>query len=138
MSAKKPKNKKIFIIIGLIAIVAIAVGIYLYIRWSKVITFSREEITRAEVTNGNNGNVTKLTESEINQIYDDLTNTPANRVTHEESSGWDYNVVFYLDGSVESVSMIGQTWEVSGRYYEVSQSDGKKLLDYISGIEDSR
>lgn len=131
------KKKIVLIIVVCLMILAIISGIYIYQRPVQVVSFSQAAITRACITNGNNGRITELTENDLNLIYNDLKDVPVKRVEDVKSVGWSYYIDFFKGDKVERVVIISsKEWEVSGKRYEVSEEAGKKIMSDIEKIEE--
>lgn len=122
---------------AIIVVIAIILSVYFYQKSAGVFTFSQDEITRAYITNGNNGQVTELTGNDLAVIYQDFQEASLKEVKDAESSGWSYTIDFCVDDKTTSVEMISSTeWKISDKRYEVSEKVGNKIMKDISDIED--
>ena len=78
------KKSRIIVIIvcAFVLVVAVGIRIYLYNTPKKVINFSKEEITRAYITNGNNGKTTELTGDNLELMYNDFKDISIKSIIH--------------------------------------------------------
>lgn len=112
-------------------------GLLLYNFQNKnnIIDFPKADITRAYIVDGNNGNTTNLKGEDLDIIYDLLNTVSIKSIKKEETSGWIYTVNFEKENHTTSIEMISSTiWVISDQWYEVSASDGEKILENISKI----
>ena len=68
-------------------------------------------------------------------LYDLLKTVSVKSIKKEETSGWLYTVYFEKEKNTASIEMISSTiWEISGQWYEVSASDGEKVLKTVTKV----
>lgn len=95
------RSKKIILLACANELITFLVAIYWLFfinRSGSEILFSRSDIIKVQLTNGNNGIETNLSDSEIDLIYNDLEGLYFKRVMDEETSGWSYCIdVFSRD-----------------------------------------
>ena len=131
---KKLMKKNVIIILSSLTFLLVS-GLLLYNLHNQkgIIDFSKSDITKAYIVDGNNGNTANLEEDDLDTIYDLLKAVSVKSIKKEETSGWLYTVNFEKEKNTTSIEMISSTiWEISGQWYEVSASDGEKILEKIS------
>lgn len=134
---KKILTKKNVIIILCVLIVLLISGLLLYNFQKKktIIDFPKADITRAYIVDGNNGNTKNLTGDDLDTVYDLLKAVSVKSIKKEDTSGWLYTVNFEKEKNTASIEMISSTiWEISGQWYEVSASDGEKVLETVKKV----
>lgn len=130
-------KKKIPIVAVVVIVSCIALFcIKIFPRETKVITFSQEEIISAYITNGNNGEISQLTKSEIGLLFNDMKNVLIKNGKEVDSTGWQYSITFSLDKKDYSVVLHSETlWDIDGKEYTVSAQVGEKVLKDMESIE---
>lgn len=136
---KKVKRSKITAIIICASVLVVAVGlginVYKYLEAKKVITFSKEEITRAYITSGNTGEITELTGYNLELIYNDFKDITMKRIKNIDSTGWNYSVDFLVNNNTTRITIISATeWIFSGNRYKVFIEEGEKIFNDIAQI----
>lgn len=127
------KKNVIIILCALIVLLVSGLLLYNFHNQKSIIDFSKADITKAYIVDGNNGNTANLEEDDLDTIYDLLKTVSVKSIKKEETSGWLYTVNFEKEKNTTSIEMISSTiWEISGQWYEVSASDGEKILEKIS------
>lgn len=133
---EKILTKKNVIILCALIILLVS-GLLLYNLYNKksIIDFSKADITRAYIVDGNNGNTANLEEDDLDTVYDLLKTVSVKAIKKEETSGWLYTVYFEKEKNTASIEMISSTiWEISGQWYEVKASDGEKILKTVTKV----
>lgn len=132
----KTKKKLLIVVCAIVFVLAIILCVFFYKKSVEVFNFSRDEITSAYITNGNNGEVTEVTGNDLDFLYQDLQGVSLKEVKDVESSGWSYIIDFHVGDKTISVEMISSTvWKVSDKRYEVSEKVGNQIMKDISNIE---
>lgn len=127
------KENVIIILCALIVLLVSGLLLYNFHNQKSIIDFSKADITKAYIVDGNNGNTANLEEDDLDTIYNLLKTVSVKSIKKEETSGWLYTVNFEKEKNTTSIEMISSTiWEISGQWYEVSASDGEKILEKIS------
>lgn len=138
---EKSREKRFFVLGIVLGIFIAAVCLILFktfFGYRSKLYFSRDEITKVHITNGNNGDVTYLSDSEIDLLYDDFKGLSFKRKREEHTSGWGYRVVFYSgDKDIDFVVISEHRWIINDKEYTVSSfADAKKVIDDIVSIEE--
>ncbi len=128
-------KKNVIILCALIILLVSGLLLYNLHNKKSIIDFSKADITRAYIVDGNNGNTANLEEDHLDTVYDLLKTVSVKSIKKEETSGWLYTVYFEKEKNTASIEMISSTiWEISGQWYEVSASDGEKVLKTVTKV----
>ena len=128
-------KKNVIILCALIILLVSGLLLYNLHNKKNIIDFSKADITRAYIVDGNNGNTANLEEDDLDTVYDLLKTVSVKSIKKEETSGWLYTVYFEKEKNTASIEMISSTiWEISGQWYEVSASDGEKVLKTVTKV----
>lgn len=130
-------KKRVIIIICSLIFMLLALWLWFHIQRAKgMIDFPKTDITRAYIIDGNNGNTMELKGSALDLIYNGVKNASVKPVKDEEASGWSYTVYFERGNQTTGIEMISpKIWKVSEKWYEVSESDGEKIMRDISKMQ---
>jgi hypothetical protein len=140
-------SKKRIVIVCIIALLMVVAGSsVLYVRYctrsreiGEELGITKEQINSAAIQSGSNGSSIRLSQSELDKVYQDIAKISIKPSKDEKSTGWNYKVEFICGDQEYGVTIIGPTrLVIDGTNFEVADKDGSILFDEIEKIYKSK
>lgn len=134
------KSKRIIGIIVLLLVISFTI-IFIYIKYFRKYTISDffenepSKITQIQITDGNNGDITTITDkTQIEKISQFLSTITLKKAKSNTSTGWLYDVKIFNNGKqVVDINVHGN-YTMNGQDYKVTSTSNTKLHEIIDEI----